>query len=170
MEKERIVFENEILDRLVGKFFLLQDPSRKREVTYQMFLEVYNCPIGQCLVSKLNNLNLETIFSEFLAYGVIDEFLSDPEVEDIMINYLSPIYVHKTSVGLVKTEKSFISHEELDLLIKKLIVFSGRKAINKINNVELSEIKGRANIIYSPFNRPVAFPGISILFAFAYCI
>ncbi len=151
MERERIAVENEILDRLAGKVFLLQDLARKREVIFQTFLEVYNSTIGQGLVSKLENLELETLFSEFLSYGVIDEFLADPEVEDIMINYLFPIYVHKTKLGLIKTDKKFSSREELDLFIKKLIIFSGRKNIKKINNIELAEIKGRGNIVYSPF-------------------
>jgi len=52
---------------------------------------------------------------------------------------------------MVKTDKKFDSREEIDLFIKKLIFFSGRRTINKINNVELSEIKGRVNIVYSPF-------------------
>jgi Flp pilus assembly CpaF family ATPase len=148
MEKERITFENEILDRLIGKVFLLQDSSRKREVTHQMFMEVCNCPTGQLLAGKFGNLNLEAIFEEFLSYGVIEEFLADPEVEDIMINYLSPIYVHKTKQGLVKTDKKFSTKEEIDLFIKKLVVFSGRKNIHKINNVELVDIKGRGNIVF----------------------
>ncbi|MFH1128186.1 MAG: ATPase, T2SS/T4P/T4SS family [Candidatus Omnitrophota bacterium] len=151
MEKERIAIENEILERLAGKIFLLQDLANKREIIFQKFLEVYNSTSGQSLVSKLQNLDLETLFSQFLSYGVIDELLADPDVEDIMINHLSPIYVHKTKSGLVKTEKKFASREELDLFIKKLIIFSGRKTINKINNIELAEIKGRGNIVYSPF-------------------
>ena len=155
MERERIAIENEILERLGGKIFLLQDLNRKREIIFQTFLEVYNSANGQSLVSKLQNLDLESLFNEFLSYRVIDGLLSDPDVEDIMINYLSPIYVHKTMSGLVKTDKKFDNREELDLFIKKLIIFSGRKTINKINNVELVEIKGRANIVYSPFGPQV---------------
>jgi len=155
MEKERIAIENEILERLGGKIFLLQDIERKREIIFQTFLEVYNSANGQSLVSKLQNLDLEALFNEFLSYRMIDELLNDPDVEDIMINHLSPIYVHKTKSGLVKTDKRFESREELDLFIKKLIIFSGRKTINKINNVELVEIKGRANIVYSPFGPQV---------------
>ncbi|HPL83055.1 MAG TPA: hypothetical protein PLJ15_02160, partial [Candidatus Omnitrophota bacterium] len=147
MEKERLAIENEILDKLAGKIFLLQDITRKREVIFQTFLEVYNSSNGQVLVSKLENLDLESLFNKFLSYGVIDEFLNDPQVEDIMVNYLSPIYVHKTKDGLVKTDKSFASKDEIDLFIKKLVIFSGRKTIHKINNVELVEIKGRANIV-----------------------
>jgi len=151
MERERIAIENEILDRLGGKIFLLQDLGHKREVIFQTFLEVYNSVSGQGLVRKLKNMDLEVLFNEFLSYGIINEFLADPEVEDVMINNLSLIYVHKTNAGLVKTDKKFDSREELDLLIKKLIIFSGRKTIKKINNIELAEVKGRGNIVYSPF-------------------
>jgi len=151
MEKERIEIENAMLDNLAGKILLLQDPTRKREFIFKAFLEVYNSPQVQRFIKKYKDLNVDKFFEEFLSYGVIEEFLADPDVEDIIINFLSPIYIHKTKVGMVRTGRSFPSQEELDLFIKKLIVFSGRKTINKINNVELSEIKGRVNIVYSPF-------------------
>jgi flagellar protein FlaI len=151
MDKERIDIENEILDKLSGKIFLLQDFTQKREIIFQAFLEVYNSPRCQKFIRKTKGLDLDSFFKEFLSYGIIEEFLTDPDVEDIMINYLSFIYIHKTKVGMVKTDKKFSSREELDLFIKKLIIFSGRKTIKKINNVELSEIKGRVNIVYSPF-------------------
>lgn len=152
MDPERIEVENEILDKLSGKIFLLQDIIRKRDVIFQAFLEVYNSsPRCQKFIRKSRGLELEGFFKEFFSYGIIEEFLSDQEVEDIMINYLSPIYIHKTKIGMIKTERRFSSQEELDLFIKKLIVFSGRKTTRKINNLELSEIKGRVNIVYSPF-------------------
>lgn len=151
MEKERIEIENEILNKLAGKIFLLQDFSQKREVIFQAFLEVYNSTRCKKFIKKTKGLELEAFFKEFLSYGIIEEFLADPEVEDIIINYLSPIFIHKTTKGLIKTDNRFSSREELELFIKKLIIFSGRKTVKKINNVELSEIKGRVNIIYSPF-------------------
>lgn len=147
---EKIAIENEILDRLAGRVFLLQEIDQKRDVIFKVFLEVYNSPRFHRVIRK-NALELDAFFKEFLSYGVIEEFLADLDVEDIMINYLSPIYIHKTKDGITRTDKKFNSREELDLFIKKLIIFSGRKTINKINNVELSEIKGRANIVYSPF-------------------
>lgn len=151
MERERIEIENAMLDNLAGKILLLQDPTRKREFIFKAFLEVYNSPQVQRFIKRYKDLNVDKFFEEFLSYGVIEEFLADPDVEDIIINFLSPIYIHKTKAGMVKTERNFPSQEELDLFIKKLIVFSGRKTANKINNVELSEIKGRVNIVYSPF-------------------
>ncbi|MFA5156981.1 MAG: ATPase, T2SS/T4P/T4SS family [Candidatus Omnitrophota bacterium] len=151
MELKKLEIENEILNRLAGNIFLLQDLTQKRESIFKVFLEVYNSPSFQKTIRKTQGLELDNFFKEFLSYGIIDEFLIDPEVEDIMINYLDPIYIHKTKYGLIKTDKKFGSRQELDLFIKKLIIFSGRKNINKINNVELAEIKGRANIVYSPF-------------------
>ncbi len=152
MDPERIAIENEILDKLSGKIFLLQDFTHKRDTIFQVFLEVYNNSHQlQRFIRKSKGLEMEGFFKEFLSYGIIEEFLSDPDVEDIMINYLSPIYVRKTKTGITQTDKAFASREDLDLFVKKLIIFSGRKTIKKINNVELSEIKGRANIVYSPF-------------------
>ncbi|MFH1640445.1 MAG: ATPase, T2SS/T4P/T4SS family [Candidatus Omnitrophota bacterium] len=156
MDLERLAVENEILDKLGGKIFLLQDLTHKNEVIFQVFLDAYNnSPRCQRFIRKSKGLELNGFFKEFLSYGIIEEFLKDHDVEDIMINYLAPIYIRKTKLGLIKTDKKFSSREELDLFIKKLIVFSGRKTIRKINNVELSEIKGRANIVYSPFGPQV---------------
>ena len=151
MDNERIEIENMMLDNLAGKILLLQDPTRKREFIFEVFMDVYNSAECKKFVKKSKDLNVDDFFEEFLSYGLIEEFLADPDVEDIMINFLSPIYIHKTRQGMIKTDKRFTSQEELDLFIKKLIVFSGRKAIHKINNVELSEVKGRVNIVYSPF-------------------
>jgi len=151
MDNERICIENDILDKLSGKIFLLQDPTEKRDTIFKVFMEIYKSSQCQRFIKKTKGLELESFFNEFLSYGIIEEFLADPDTEDIMINYLSPIYIHKTKVGMVKTDKQFSSKEELDLFIRKLIIFSGRHTINQINNVELSNIKGRANIVYSPF-------------------
>jgi flagellar protein FlaI len=152
MEPARIEIENEILDKLSGKIFLLQDMAHKRDAIFQVFLEVYNNSSRcQKFIKKSRGLELEGFFKEFFSYGLIEEFLNDPDVEDIMINHLSPIYIRKTKLGMLKTDKKFVSLEELELFVKKLITFSGRKSAKKINTVELSEIKGRANIVYSPF-------------------
>jgi flagellar protein FlaI len=151
MDRERIEIENEILDKVKGRISLMEGFESKRDTMFKIFLEVYSSARCKKFLQKNKGLELEGFFNEFLSYGLIEEFLSDPEVEDIMINYLQPIYVHRTKQGLVKTDKKFQTKEELDLFIKKLVVFSGRQRIKKINNIELSDIKGRVNIIFSPF-------------------
>ena len=89
MDLERIKIENEILDKLTGKIFLLQDLSKKREVIFRAFMEVYNEESCQRYFGENKGLDMNIFFNDFLSYGVIEGFLSDPKVEDIMINCLS---------------------------------------------------------------------------------
>ncbi len=87
----------------------------------------------------------------FFSYDLIEEFLNDPDVEDILINATEPIFVHKTGRGLVKTDQRFCSNWELELFIKKLLIFAGRADMDPINDVELADVRGRVNITTSPF-------------------
>jgi len=148
---ERIEFEKGFLDRLNGKTSLLRDLAGKREIIFQEFCEFFNHSQFKNIFPDIMNPELENLLKGFLSYGLIDDFLSDPNVEDIIIDSLSPIFIRKTSGGLIKTDKSFASKEELDLFIKKLLVFSERKDIKKINNFKLSGLKGRVNIVLAPF-------------------
>ena len=151
MDKATINMENEVLDRIAGKIILNQDYQERRKIIFDHFLAVYNTPKGKSILKRLKGINIDEFFNQFLSYGFIEKFLQDQEVEDIIINSLNPVFIHKTKVGLVKTEERFSNHNELNLFIKKLIVFSGRKTVKKINNIELKDIKGRINIVFSPY-------------------
>ena len=155
MDRDFINMENEVLDLVAGKITLNQDPQEKKEIIFNYFLEVYNTPRGKSILKKMKGLDMQEFFKKFLSYGPIEGFLSDPEVEDIIINSLSPIFIHKTKSGLVKTDERFKTHDELNLFIKKLVVFSGRSQIRKINNIELRDVKGRVNIIFSPYGAQI---------------
>lgn len=150
MDRERIEIDNEIIDKLAGRVYLMQGLAERKEAIFNVFLEVYNTRKCKNFLKKNEGLDMESFFNEFLSYGLIDEFLDDPEVEDIMINSLGPIYIHKSKKGLLKTDKRFSTKDELDLFVKKLVVFSGRVSVRKINNIVLSGIRGRVNIVCSP--------------------
>lgn len=150
MDKQKIEIENAILDKLAGKIYLMQELTERKKVMFDVFMEVYNTPKCKRFLKKSEGLELEGFFNEFLSYGLIEEFLNDREVEDIMINSLGPIYIHKSKKGIIKTDKRFSTKEELDLFIRKLVIFSGRDSVKKINDIMLSRIKGRVNIVYSP--------------------
>ncbi|MDD4894889.1 MAG: hypothetical protein PHW54_06225, partial [Candidatus Omnitrophica bacterium] len=67
MDPERIAIENEILDKLSGKIFLLQDFTHKRDVIFQVFLEVYNSSHQlHKYIRKSKGLEMEGFFKEFL--------------------------------------------------------------------------------------------------------
>ena len=50
----------------------------------------------------------------------------DSDVEDIIINSLKIIYIHHAQLGFIPTTKSFSSHREVDLFVRKLLLFAGR--------------------------------------------
>jgi len=147
--KQRIEIENKVLDKIAGRVFLLQVESERKRIVIEALQEVLS-EESYKNIKEDAEFSFDDLVNSIISYGVIDELLADPLVEDIMINYLSPVLVHSARQGLVVLERSFSSQEELELFIKKLIVFSGRREVKKINNVELTGLRGRANIIFSP--------------------
>ena len=88
-----------------------------------------------------DHLKRKEFIERFLAYDEVDEFIHDSGVEDIDINSTNPIFIHRTDKGFMKTNKSFNSARYLDFFKRKLIIFSGRVYLRKINDYEI----GRAS-------------------------
>lgn len=161
MEKKRVDIEAKVLDRLFGKITFLQNEKEKKGIVSDLLSELYGATKNdtfmqsQTLSELSNDEERENFLSDFFQYGIIEDLLHDPDTEDIIINSLNPIYIHHTYRGLIRTDKRFASTKELDVFIKKLIVFSGRTSLRKLNNVELANIQGRVNIALSPFGPQV---------------
>jgi len=157
MEKKKVDVESRILEKILGKINLLQNENEKREIVSQIISDLYGASREDTFMQSqaLNELNNEIerdkFIRQFFSYGIIEDLLQDADVEDIIINSLHSIYVHRTYRGLVKTDKKFNSPKELDVFIKKLVIFSGRSSLKKLNNLELANIQGRVNIALSPF-------------------
>ncbi len=149
MNNEFIEIENLILPKLRGKLLLLHTNEERALMTAVALDEVLleNENIRQSFTS---NHDKNHFIQQFLSYGIIEELLCDADVEDIIINSLKPIYIHHSQKGFIETNKRFTSHQELNLFIQKLIVFSGRSSYHKIANIELANLAGRVNIIDSP--------------------
>lgn len=157
MERKRVDVEARILDKILGKINVLQSEKEKKDVVGGAIAELYGNTKSDAFMQSqaLSELSREDerdkFITQFFNYGIIEDLLKDPDTEDIIINSLNPIYVHHTYRGLIRTDKKFASQKELDVFIKKLIVFSGRSGLRKLNNLELSNIQGRVNIALSPF-------------------
>lgn len=143
---------------LVGRFNLSQSHEERKGLISEVFLELAKLPEGKSLIKKVGystDSNSAKKFAEdFLSLEIISEFLNDPDVEDIVIDGLKPIFLHSSGRGFIKTDKQFANSMELELFIKKLIIFSGRTNIDHIGeivNIELPDNSGRVNIVQSPF-------------------
>jgi flagellar protein FlaI len=161
MERRKVDIEAKILDKILGRISVLQGEKERRDVVHDVIVQLYGSTSkdafmqSQTLSELTHDEEREKFIDQFFTYGVIEDLLRDPDTEDIIINSLNPIYVHHTLRGLIKTDKRFASQKELDVFIKKLIVFSGRSSLRKLNNLELANIQGRVNIALSPFGPQV---------------
>lgn len=157
MEKRKVDIEAKLLDKILGRINLLQNDQDKKEIVGNAISELYGATKqdtfmqSQTLSELSDDRSRESFIEKFFSYGVIEDLLRDQDIEDIIINSLNPIFVHHTYKGLVRTDKRFSSPKELDVFIKKLVVFSGRTSLKKLNNLELANIQGRVNIAMSPF-------------------
>jgi len=148
--KEKL--ENTLIDRLMGEMNLLQPQSEREVLVNDMLKKLLSDAQFKEIKEELSDpVHRSTFVKEFLNYGILTEFLCDYNVEDIIINSLKPIYIHHSQKGFIRTDKNFESQTELDLFIRKLLLFSGRKKFKKLINLELPNLEGRVNIVFSTF-------------------
>ena len=153
MDKSQILnIELELVNRLIGKVSLLQPQDEKNALIEQNLEELLKSDHFQKEREELNHQEVKKEFvNRFLSYGIIHDLLNDFEVEDICINALKDIYIHHAQKGLIPTERKFETAKELDLFVKKLLLFSGRRVAGRIINLELPNLDGRVNIAFSAF-------------------
>ncbi len=153
--KDKMQVESLLLDYLIGKLRVMQDHAEKLRFIKAGLHEIFRNDTAGKFKRVKEELGvdevLEAFINQFLSYSEIHEFLGDMNCEDIIINALNPIYIHHGAKGLIPTGKQFKTLEDLNLFIRKLIVFSGRRTFEPIMNIELPNLEGRVNIIKSPF-------------------
>jgi archaeal flagellar protein FlaI len=147
-----IELEYLLIPRLKGRLELLQSQEDREVIIASVLEEVLKEDAKGIYLSELPTQTHALQFvRNFLSYGAIEEMLSDINVEDIVINALKPIYIHHAQEGFVSTGKRFANRKELDLFIRKLLLFAGRSDLKKVVNCELANLAGRVNIIHAPF-------------------
>ncbi|NLE64339.1 MAG: Flp pilus assembly complex ATPase component TadA [Elusimicrobia bacterium] len=152
----RLDLEEQLLERLKGRLRLLQGDQEREEAVLSALEAVLLTDKSRKFSGELTLPDDKARFvRRFLSYGVIEEFLCDNDVEDIVIHGLNPICLHHAQKGFIQTDRRFDHIRELDLFIRKLVIFGGRHDIRKVMDLELTNLGGRANIIYSPFGPQV---------------
>lgn len=144
-------FESQLIDTMLGKMNLLQPQEDKEKLVRESIEFVLSEGFSEIKKTLSTADDIAIFIKQFLSYGAITDLLCDFNVEDLIINNLKPIFIHHAQDGFVKTEKKFQTQQEIDVFIKKLLLFSGKTEMGKIVNLELPNLEGRVNICMSPF-------------------
>ena len=144
--------EFRLIECLMGKMNLLQPRTDREALVEEALSQLFARKEFPEIKSHFDiSENRIGFIEDFLSYGIVTEILCDLDAEDIVINSLKPIYIHHAKKGFVSTEKRFFSQREIELFIKKLLLFAGRSKIEKIMNLELPNLEGRVNVAISSF-------------------
>ncbi|MFP4473842.1 MAG: ATPase, T2SS/T4P/T4SS family [Candidatus Omnitrophota bacterium] len=154
MKKRQIEFQSDVLNHIAGDIQLDQADHKKNEIIREAVRDV--CRVHQqnqgerqkpsyCADDKLQEQ-----VRRVKSYGLLEQLLDDPDIEDIIINGSGPVHAHIKGKGLQSLPCRIKDRAELDLLIKKLLVFGGKRSLDIINNVDLPGMRGRVNIVRSP--------------------
>jgi len=141
MERRLISIEDQILDRLVGKFndYVL-DETRRDMVKV----------IAKTVDASLTDQEIEDIYKDMNDIGNLNKYIYDDEVEDIMINNTENIFVNNSRIGDVKIDARLKDRDELNRFVKKIKLYATNEEYSgNIFDVHLPS-GSRANVVTSP--------------------
>ncbi len=68
----------------------------------------------------------DSIIAEYLGYGVIEKYIRDPKVTDILVNSPDQIFIEKDGI-LIKGDVKFEDEKQITSIIERMIMESGRR-------------------------------------------
>ncbi len=153
MDRSKCIdLEFRLIEVMHGRMTLLQPQKEREDLVAEALTGILTNGEFTELKAELESAeNRIQFIRDFLSYGIVTDLLCDFCVEDLIINSLKSIYIHHSQKGFVSSGKRFTSQKELNLFIHKILLFAGRKRLDKIVNLELPNLEGRVNIALSPF-------------------
>jgi flagellar protein FlaI len=147
MDEESFYFlENQVFDALseqLSRFPKLAD----RDAYIERITKMMQSDVTPDVVARIKKDSSD--------FGVLTKYLSDENIEDIMINNTSNIFVYSTSAGLIKLEEKIGEQRDLDMLVKKFKMYATTAmAHKKIFDVHLPN-GARVNIVDSPLGAAI---------------
>ncbi|ERL41825.1 CpaF family protein [Pasteurella multocida] len=157
--EQQIFFRNELLSNLdIEKIDEVQ--SERNKLVDELTQVLYR-------IAGTNNVYLnsadalfmaEIVADEISGYGPIRELMEDDTINDILVNGPDDIWIERAGI-LEKTDKSFVSNEQLTDIAKRLVAKVGRRIDDGSPLVDSRLPDGsRLNVVIAP----IALDGTSI--------
>jgi len=137
-----------ILDRLErGTTFSRDELSRRVETMVDNILDTERIP--DYIEQGRDELRRD-ILENILGFGPIEEFLRDPDVDEVMVNTFDQIWIEKFG-KLHRTDRRFLDDTHLRLVIERMLRPIG-KTVNDLNPFADGRLEdgSRINVIIPP--------------------
>lgn len=136
---------------------ILNDINMTQELSNEDLLELIDNKIIE--VSRTSYIELEKrlslrlkLFNSIRGLDVLEEFLYDSDISEIMVNGYQNIFIEKNGM-LIKTDKQFSSNEKLLDVIQQIVASSDRR-INQASPIADTRLPNgsRVNIVLAPIS------------------
>src|SRR5262245_18608559 len=107
--------QRRLLPHVRGKLHLCQSDEERLEVIDRVLL-------SEPVFGEMSEAARQLLAKDFVSLDPVQEYVEDPQVEDIMINGTAPIYVYHEQLGMVQSKRRFESVEDLGFFVDKMVV------------------------------------------------
>ena len=158
-KEQQIFFRNELLSNLnIEKLDEIQ--SERNKLVDELVQIVYKIAnTSNVYITSADALSMaEIVADEIGGYGPMRELMEDDTVNDILVNGPNDIWIERAGI-LHKTDKTFVSNEQLTDIAKRLVARVGRRIDDGSPLVDSRLPDGsRLNVVIAP----IALDGTSI--------
>ena len=141
MDSALLDIEDQILDKLIGKFISVVKEDKRKELVTN---------VAKSINADISDEQIGEIYKDMNDLSPITPQLINQDIEDIMINNTKNIFVYDSKVGQKKLESGFEDREQLARFVKKMKLYTTNQAAGgNIQDIHLPT-GSRSNVIYSP--------------------
>ncbi|MGP1627385.1 MAG: CpaF family protein [Aggregatibacter segnis] len=158
-KEQQIFFRSEVLSNLdIEKIDALQS---ERNLLVNELVQIVNrvaSKSGTYLTSADTLVMAEIVADEIEGYGPLRDLMADDSVNDILVNGPNDVWIERAGI-LEKTNKEFVSNEQLTDIAKRLVARVGRRIDDGSPLVDSRLPDGsRLNVVIAP----IALDGTSV--------
>lgn len=158
-KEQQIFFRSEVLSNLdIEKIDTLQS---ERNLLVNELVQIVNrvaSKSGTYLTSADTLVMAEIVADEIEGYGPLRDLMADDSVNDILVNGPNDVWIERAGI-LEKTNKEFVSNEQLTDIAKRLVARVGRRIDDGSPLVDSRLPDGsRLNVVIAP----IALDGTSV--------
>ena len=139
-------FELEVYESLEGKLSNIPEESARKK---------YIENIAKAIRPSATNEQIKKVVEDSAKFGILDKYLDDEDIEDIMVNNTQNMFLYRSGVSPEKAKEHAETRKELNLLVSKMKMYATTSVSNK-NIFDVHLLNGsRVNIVDSPIGSDI---------------